>query len=75
MTLDEKIVGILAEDLGPSAKSFLTKQCQTCLNKDPASITHNDLDELAKSVHTGIKQILGDDIAEKIKQKILHIRN
>lgn len=67
------ITSILAEDLGPAAQSFLAKQCKA-MNKDPASLTQGDVEELAKLCFGGISQILGDEIAQKIKQNILVLK-
>jgi len=73
MTLYEAIIGVLTEDLGPSSQSFLAKQCKT-RNKDPASLTQGDVEELARLCHGGISQILGEDIAQKIKQNIIALK-
>lgn len=75
MTLNETVINILAEDLGPSAKSFFARQCKAHLNKEPESITKQDLDELAKWCHNGVKLILGDDIADKVNKKILSLKS
>lgn len=75
MTLNETVVSILAEDLGPSAQSFFVRQCKSHLNKEPENITKEDLDELAKWCYTGVKLILGDDIANKVNKKILSLKN
>ncbi|MCZ7396991.1 MAG: hypothetical protein O8C59_00545 [Candidatus Methanoperedens sp.] len=74
MALYETIIEILAEEMGPAATSFFAKQCKT-LNKEPGSITNNDIDALASGLYSGIKPILGDDIADKINKKILSLKS
>jgi hypothetical protein len=71
MALDKDIEKILAKDLGPSASSFLNRQCKSHMGKEAGSLTKSDLEELAKWCFIGIKLTLGADVAENTKKGIL----
>ncbi|KAB2948467.1 MAG: hypothetical protein MPEBLZ_01776 [Candidatus Methanoperedens nitroreducens] len=74
MAINDQIVKILAEDMGPSASPFLERQCKFHLNKDPGALTASDMEELAKWVYTGAKLTIGEGIADKLKTKILAVK-
>jgi len=73
MTLTEKIVEILAGELGPAASSLFSAQC-AAQNKDPANITKDDLDGLAKGIYDEIRSLIGDDHADRAVKKILALK-
>jgi hypothetical protein len=74
MSLDMDIEKILAKDLGPSAPSFLKRQCESHLGKSADKLTRADLEELAKWCFIGVKLTLGVDTAEKVKRGVLSVR-
>lgn len=73
MAISDQILKILAEDMGPSAKPFLERQC-THIKKDIGALSSADLAELAKWVETSAKLTLGADVANKLKTKILAVK-
>ncbi|MFZ3058621.1 MAG: hypothetical protein WA102_02680 [Candidatus Methanoperedens sp.] len=74
MAISDQVIKILAEDMGPSALPFLERQCKFHLNKEPARLTNSDIEELAKWVQISSKLTLGDDIANKLKTKVLALK-
>jgi hypothetical protein len=54
MSLDMDLEKVLAKDLGPSASSFLSRQCKSHMGKDAGSLTKADLEELAKWCYIGV---------------------
>lgn len=74
MAISDQILKILAEDMGPSAKMFLERQCTHHLKKDIGALSSADLPELAKWVETSAKLTLGEGVATKLKTKILAIK-
>ncbi len=74
MSLEKNVEAILAKDLGPSAPAFLKRQCESHLKKPATSLTKGDLDELAKWSFIGVKLILGEDTAEKVKKGLLSLK-
>jgi hypothetical protein len=74
MTLETECLTVLAEDLGPSARAFLARQCRNHLGKDPSALEAADIEDLANWCAIGIQQILGAQIAEKIKQGLLSLK-
>lgn len=73
MTLSEKIVEILAGELGPAAASLFSAQC-AAQNKDPSKITKDDLDGLTKGIYEDIRPLVGDDLADRAVKKILALK-
>lgn len=74
MAINDQIIKILAEDMGPSAALFLERQCKFHLKKESGALTASDMEELAKWVFVGSQLTLGDGIANKLKTKILAVK-
>ena len=74
MPLSDQVLKILTEEMGPSAPMFLERQCKFHLNKDVGALSNADIDELAKWVYTSSKLTLGDDVANKLKTKVLGLK-
>ena len=74
MTVEQDCLAVLAKDLGPAARAFLTRQCKIHLRKDPTMLRQTDLDELAKWCAFGIQPILGANVAENTKKGILALK-
>lgn len=74
MAISDQIIKILAEDMGPSAQPFLERQCKFHLKKDPGALTSSDIEELARWVQISSKLTLGEDIANKLKAKVLSLK-
>ncbi len=74
-SLSEVIVSMLALELGPSAPHLFARQCKVYLKKEPEKISVDDLDQVASSIYTGIKDILADEkMAGKVKEEILQMK-
>ena len=74
MTTEQDCLAVLAEELGPAAKAFMTRQCRNHLNKEPSQIQKIDIDELAKWSYTGIQSALGAQVAESVKKGLLALK-
>lgn len=74
MAISDQVIKILADDMGPSAKPFLERQCKFHLQKDPGALLSSDIAELAKWIQTSAKLTLGDDVANKLKEKVLALK-
>jgi hypothetical protein len=74
MTTDKDCLAVLAEDLGPAAKTFLERQCKHHLKKEPAMLQKTDIDELAKWCSIGIQLTLGAQVAETVKKNLLALK-
>lgn len=74
MAVNEKIIDILSDDLGPAARPFFAIQCKR-VSKDPVEITLNDLDEIATQMYDGIKPVLGTELAEIVVRKIIALKS
>lgn len=74
MAISDRVIEILAEDMGPSAKIFMERQCKFHLKKDPGTLTGSDIEGLAEWVRISSKLTLGDEIANKLKAKIQAIK-
>jgi hypothetical protein len=74
MTVEQDFLAVLAEDLGPAAKTFLLRQCRNHLNKEPSMLQESDIDELAKWCQIGVQSALGAQIAESVKKGLLTLR-
>jgi len=74
MTIEKDCLAVLAEDLGPAAKTFLERQCRLHLRKDPATLEKADIDELTKWCTTEIQIALGAQIAENVKKGLLALK-
>jgi hypothetical protein len=66
MTVEQDCLAVLAQELGPAAKTFLIRQSRTHLNKEPSMLQKSDIDELAKWCRIGIQSAIGAQIAEKV---------
>lgn len=73
MALSDQVVKILAEDMGPSAIPFLERQCKH-INKDTGTITSSDIEPLAEWIRISAKLTLGDDVANKLKTKVMALK-
>jgi hypothetical protein len=74
MTIEIDALAVLAEDLGPAARQFLTRQTRNHLGKEPGALQKTDIDELAKWCSIGIQSALGAQIAEKVKKGLLALK-
>ncbi len=74
MTLEQDALAVLAEDLGPAAKTFLVRQCRNHLGKEPSMLQKSDMENLAKWCQTGIQATLGAQVAEKVKKGLLSLK-
>jgi hypothetical protein len=74
MTIDKECLAVLAEELGPAARTFLDRQCRSHLRKDPSTLEKTDIDELAKWCGNGIQMTLGAQIAENVKKGLLALK-
>jgi hypothetical protein len=74
MTIDKECLAVLAEELGPAARTFLDRQCRNHLRKDPSTLEKADIDELAKWCGNGIQLALGAQIAENVKKGLLALK-
>ncbi len=74
MTLEQDILAVLAEDLGPAAKPFLVRQCRSHLGKEPSMLQKSDMENLAKWCQIGIQTTLGPQVAEKVKKGLLALK-
>jgi len=71
MSLEQQIINELAHDIGPAAPSFLKRQCAFHLQKDSSALTKADLAELSKWIFIGIKLILDEATAGRLKSRIM----
>jgi hypothetical protein len=74
MSLDKDIEKVLAKELGPSAPSFLKRQCESHLKKPAENLTKTDLDELARWAFIGVKLILGEATGQRVEKGILNLK-
>jgi hypothetical protein len=74
MTIDKECLAVLAEELGPAARTFLDRQCINHLKKDSATLEKTDIDELAKWCTNGILLTLGAQVAENVKKGLLALK-
>ena len=74
MSLEQECIAVLAKEVGPAAKPFLTRQCRTHLKKEPSNLQKNDLEELANWCFIGLKQSLGMQVAENVKKGLLDLK-
>mgnify|MGYP001340646906 CR=1 FL=1 len=74
MTIDKECLAVLAEELGPAARTFLDRQCRNHLKKDPSTLENTDIDELSKWCANGIQLILGAQVAENVKKGLLALK-
>ena len=74
MTVEQDCLTVLAEELGPAAKTFLVRQCRGHLNKEPAQLQRADIEDLAKWCYSGVQIALGAQVAENVKKGLLSIK-
>ncbi len=74
MTIEGDCLAVLAQEIGPAAKSFLDRQCRRHLNKEPAALQKGDLEELAKWSAAEIQLALGARAAENVKKGLLALK-
>ncbi len=74
MTIEKEVLAVLAEELGPAAKAFLDRQSRSHLNKEPAMLEKEDLDELAKWCASGVQMALGAQVAENVRKGLLALK-
>jgi hypothetical protein len=74
MTIDKECLAVIAEELGPAARTFLDRQCRNHLKKEPSNLEKTDLDELAKWCANGIQLTLGAQVAENVKKGLLALK-
>ena len=74
MGLNDQVLKILTEEMGPSAPVFLERQCKHHLKIEVGALTSANMEELARWVHVGSNLTLGKDIADKLKSQILSLK-
>jgi hypothetical protein len=74
MTLEQQVLAVLAAELGPSAPKFLKRQCTYHLKKESSRLTSRDLEDLANWTFIGIKLILSETTAEKVRNNLLSLK-
>ncbi len=74
MSVEQSCLAVLTKQMGPAAKGFLERQCKSHLNKEPATLAKADLDELAKWCQIGTQLVLGQAVADKVKDGILALK-
>jgi hypothetical protein len=74
MTVEQDCLAVLAEELGPAAKTFMTRQCRSHLNKEPSQLQKSDIDEFAKWSYAGVQFALGAQVAENVKKGLLALK-
>lgn len=74
MGLNDQVLKILTEEMGPSAPMFLERQCKHHLKIEVGALTSANMEELAKWVQIGAKLTIGEDIADKLKSQILSLK-
>jgi len=68
MTVEQDCLAVLAQELGPAAKTFLLRQCRSHLNKEPSMLQKSDIDNLAKWCQTGVQLAIGAQVAENVRK-------
>lgn len=74
MTTETDALAVLAEELGPAAKAFLTRTARGRLGKEPSMLQKTDLDDLAKWCYAGVQAALGAQVAESVKKGLLALK-
>jgi hypothetical protein len=74
MTVEQDCLAVLAEELGPAARAFLSRQCRQHLKKEPTQLEKWDIEELAKWCGIGTQLTLGAQVAENIKKNLLALK-
>ncbi len=73
MSLSDAIVRILAEDMGPAGRHFYNHICLT-MNKQPESLTGEDLEVFAKYAYATAKRSLDEQTAWSLYNRILQLK-
>jgi hypothetical protein len=74
MSFDEKVLAVLAQDLGPAAKVFLVRTCRNQLRKEPAQLDKADIPMLANAICLALQTSLGIPLAEKVKNNLMALK-
>ncbi|XHH09301.1 MAG: hypothetical protein ACFCUE_01370 [Candidatus Bathyarchaeia archaeon] len=74
MTMEQEILAVMAQDLGPAAKVFLYRTCRQQLGKEPSALEKTDIPQLAVVICSGLERSLGIPLAEKVKANLLTIK-
>ncbi len=74
MSVEQSCLAVLTKQMGPAAKGFLERQCKSHLKKDPAALVKADVEELAKWCQIGTQLVLGQAVADKVKEGILALK-
>jgi hypothetical protein len=74
MTLEQQILAVLAQDLGPAAKVFFYRTCRQQLRKEPSALDNEDIPQLASACYAGLERSLGVPVAEKVKNGLLTLK-
>ena len=74
MTVEQDCLAVLAQELGPAAKTFLTRQCKTHLNKEPSMLQKSDIDNLAKWCQIGVQLAIGAQVAENVRKGFMILK-
>jgi hypothetical protein len=74
MTMEQEILAVMAQDLGPAAKVFLYRTCRQQLGKEPSALEKEDVPQLASAIYAGLERSLGIPVAEKVKANLLTLK-
>jgi hypothetical protein len=74
MTLEQEILAVMAQDLGPAAKVFLYRISRQQLRKEPSALEKSDIPQFAAACYNGLKQSLGIPVAEKVQANLLTLK-
>ena len=74
MTVEKECLAVLAQDLGPAARTFLVRVCRQQLQKEPAMLESSDIEKLAASCYAGIEHALGVPTAERVKNNLTELK-
>ncbi len=74
MSVSDDVLSVLSRDLGPAAPSFLKRQTAAHLKKEVADLSKGDLEELAKWSYTGVKLMIDEPTAERVRKSLLALK-
>ena len=74
MSVADDVLSILSRDLGPSASSFLKRQVAAHLKKEVPELAKGDIEELAKWSYTGVKLMIDEPTAERVRKSLLALK-
>ncbi len=74
MSFEEKVLAVLAQDLGPAAKVFLIRTCRNQLRKEPSQLERADIPYLANAICLALQASLGVPLAEKVRNNLMTLK-